>query len=406
MLHPRRRLGLLSVCLLLTGLMAAPASAQFDTASVVGTVKDNTGAVVPGATVTLSNLDTGIAATRVSDENGNFEFMTVRIGRYKVTAELQGFSTALADNIPVAVGARQRVDLQLKAGNITETVEVVGAATRLDTDSSQRGQIITSEQAVQLPLNGREYSSLALLSPGVRLSSLNTGSSSTVREGSFNINGLRSTFNNFLLDGIDNNAYGTSNQGFSNQVMQPSPDAVAEFKVVTNNMSAEYGRSAGGDDQRRLPERHQQVERRGVGVLPRHQAERRRLLQAGLGREAAAQPQPVRRHVRRPDRQEPRLLLRRLRGLPADPQGGRLRDDSDRPAAAGSARRRRPQPAHRRHLSGRHAAADDRLCANGARRAARPDDRRGVEQLFASSSSSPTTTTKATSRRISRSARR
>ncbi len=181
-----------------------------------------------------------------SDANGSFEFITVRIGRYKVTAELQGFSIALADNVEVAVGARQRVDLQLTPGSLSETVEVSGAATRLETDSSQRGQTITSEQAVQLPLNGREYSALALLSPGVRLSALNTGSASTVREGSFNINGLRSTFNNFLLDGIDNNAYGTSNQGFSNQVMQPSPDAVAEFKVVTNNMSAEYGRSAGG----------------------------------------------------------------------------------------------------------------------------------------------------------------
>ena len=213
---------------------------------MVGTVKDNTGAVVPGATVTLTNLDTGISSTRVSDENGSFEFITVRVGRYKITAELQGFSLAVADNVQVTVGARQRVDLQLTPGNLTETVEVVGAATRLETDSSQRGQVITSEQAVQLPLNGREYSALALLSPGVRLSPLNTGSAQTVREGSFNINGLRSTFNNFLLDGIDNNAYGTSNQGFSNQVMQPSPDAVAEFKVVTNNMSAEYGRSAGG----------------------------------------------------------------------------------------------------------------------------------------------------------------
>jgi hypothetical protein len=229
-----------------TLLLAAAAHAQFDTATVVGTVRDNSGAVVPGATVTLTNLETGIATTRVSDENGSYEFITVRVGRYKVTAELQGFSTALADNVQVAVGARQRVELQLTPGNLTETVEVVGAATRLETDSSQRGQVITGEQAVQLPLNGREYSSLALLSPGVRLSALNTGSSQTVREGSFNINGLRSTFNNFLLDGIDNNAYGTSNQGFSNQVMQPSPDAVAEFKVVTNNMSAEYGRSAGG----------------------------------------------------------------------------------------------------------------------------------------------------------------
>ena len=78
----------------------------------------------------------------------------------------------------------------------------------------------------------------------MRLSALNTGGF-TPREGSFNVNGLRSTFNNFLIDGVDNNAYGTSNQGFSNQVMQPSPDAVGEFKVVTNNMSAEYGRSAG-----------------------------------------------------------------------------------------------------------------------------------------------------------------
>jgi len=104
--------------------------------------------------------------------------------------------------------------------------------------------VISGEVTRALPLNGREYSQLTLLSPGVRLSALNTGGF-TPREGSFNVNGLRSTFNNFLIDGVDNNAYGTSNQGFSNQVMQPSPDAVAEFKVVTNNMSAEYGRSAG-----------------------------------------------------------------------------------------------------------------------------------------------------------------
>lgn len=239
---------LLDVLLPIAFLLLLPlaAHAQFDTATVVGTVRDNSGAVVPGATVTLTNLDTGISTTRLTDANGSYEFSTVRVGRYRVTAELQGFSTALADNIDVAVGARQRVELQLTPGSLTETVEVVGAATRLETDSSERGQVITADQAVQLPLNGREYSSLALLSPGVRLSALNTGSSQTVREGSFNINGLRSTFNNFLLDGIDNNAYGTSNQGFSNQVMQPSPDAVAEFKVVTNNMSAEYGRSAGG----------------------------------------------------------------------------------------------------------------------------------------------------------------
>src|SRR4029450_3177758 len=133
----------------------------------------------------------------------------------------------------------------LAPGSVSEEVLVTAEGSTLEKDSSQRGQVITHEQAVALPLNGREYSSLVLLATGVRLSALNTGSASTVREGSFNVNGLRSTFNNFLLDGLDNNAYGTSNQGFSNQVMQPSPDVVAEFKVVTNNMSAEYGRSAG-----------------------------------------------------------------------------------------------------------------------------------------------------------------
>ena len=231
--------------LLMLVLHAAPVGAQFDAATIVGTVKDDSGGVIPGATVTLTNVETGITATRVSDENGNYEFQTVRIGRYKVTAELEGFSVALADNVQATVGARQRVDFTMKPGALSETIEVVGAATRLETDSSQRSTVITGQQAVELPLNGREYSTLALLTPGVRLSALNTGSSQTNREGSFNINGLRSTFNNFLLDGLDNNAYGTSNQGFSNQVMQPSPDAVAEFRVVTNNMSAEYGRSAG-----------------------------------------------------------------------------------------------------------------------------------------------------------------
>ncbi len=225
-------------------LSAVPARAQFETSSLLGTIRDNSGAVVAGATVTITNAETGVSQSRTTDANGNFEFFTVRIGTYVVTAEKEGFSVALAENIQLAVGTRQRVDLTLQVGAITEKVEVTAAATRLETDTSQRGQVITGEQTRALPLNGREYSTLALLTTGVRLSALNTGGL-TPREGSFNVNGLRSTFNNFLIDGVDNNAYGTSNQGFSNQVMQPPPDAVAEFKVVTNNMSAEYGRSAG-----------------------------------------------------------------------------------------------------------------------------------------------------------------
>jgi hypothetical protein len=137
--------------------------------------------------------------------------------------------------------------MQMAVGQLTEKVEVTATAPLVETDTSQRSQVITGEQMRELALNGREYSALALLSTGVRQSALNKSSSAnaTPREGAFNVNGLRSTFNNFLIDGVDNNAYGTSNQGFSNQVIQPPPDAVSEFRIVTNNQSAEYGRAAG-----------------------------------------------------------------------------------------------------------------------------------------------------------------
>src|SRR5918993_720657 len=256
--HPRKKTNMKRIvfALLALALLATPARAlgplepftgeggQFETGTVVGTLKDSTGAVVPDAKVTLTNTQTGVTNEKTTDANGSYEFFTVRPGTYVITAEKAGFSIALVDNIQVTVGARQRVDLNMAVGQLTEKVEVSASAVLLQTDSSDRSQAITGEQTKALPLNGREYSALALLSPGVRLSALNTGGF-TPREGSFNVNGLRSTFNNFLIDGVDNNAYGTSNQGFSNQVMQPSPDALAEFKVVTNNMSAEYGRSGG-----------------------------------------------------------------------------------------------------------------------------------------------------------------
>jgi hypothetical protein len=231
-------------CIVLACLgVSAPARAQFDSSSVLGTVRDKTGAVVADAKITLTNSATAVSQVRATDENGAFEFPTVRLGVYIITAEKTGFSMAMADNVGVNVGTRQRIDLVLEVGAVTESVQVTASTSPLETDSSQRGQVITGDQTRALPLNGREYSALALLTTGVRASALNTGG--TPREGSFNVNGLRSTFNNFLIDGVDNNAYGTSNQGFSNQVMQPPPDAVAEFRVVTNNMSAEFGRSGG-----------------------------------------------------------------------------------------------------------------------------------------------------------------
>ncbi|HWK09886.1 MAG TPA: TonB-dependent receptor [Vicinamibacterales bacterium] len=233
----------LGVCVWLVSVSAA--LAQFDAGAVVGTVRDSSGAVVPAATVTLTSTETGISISKATTDSGSFEFAAVRPGAYVVTAEKTGFAMALVDGVQVQVGSRLRIDLQMPLGQLAESVEVTAAQPLVETDSSQRGQVITGDQTRALPLISREYSSLALLTNGVKLggSSLTTGN--TPREGAFNVNGLRSVFNNFLIDGVDNNAYGTSNQGFSNQVMQPAPDAIGEFKVVTNNMSAEYGRAAG-----------------------------------------------------------------------------------------------------------------------------------------------------------------
>lgn len=227
-------------------LLHLPVWAQFETATVLGTVRDQNGAVLQGTRVTLRNIATGITATATTDSNGDYSFPSVKIGLYRVTAELQGFSTGAVDQVNVTVEARQRVDVTLQVGAATEVITITGQAPLLETESSSKGQIISAKQMVNLPILGRTYSSLALLTPGVRQSqSGNQGDISFRREGAYNVNGLRSVYNNFLLDGIDNNFYGTTNQGFSNQAVQPAPDFVAEFRMSVNTYSAEYGRTTG-----------------------------------------------------------------------------------------------------------------------------------------------------------------
>jgi hypothetical protein len=224
-------------------LLASTGIAQFETSVVLGTVRDPGGSTVPGANVTLLNTETGIRAATTTSEAGDYLFLNVKIGLYKVTVEKAGFTTASADNVKVTVNARQRVDVQLQVGQVNETVTVTEGVIAVESDSTDRGLVVGRRQIVELPLNGRNYSDLALLATGVRRSDY--AFANPPREGSFNVNGQRSIFNNFLMDGVDNNAYGTSNQGFSNQVVQLTPDAVGEFKVVTGLPSAEYGRSSG-----------------------------------------------------------------------------------------------------------------------------------------------------------------
>jgi hypothetical protein len=228
-------------------LCGALSFAQFDTSEVLGTVRDASGGPVAKAKVTLLNQDTGILATTNTNEAGEYDFVNVRIGHYTLTVEMAGFSKFTAPDITVNVEARQRVDAALAVGVVTNSVTVEAAASVLETDSSEHSQVVNLQQVAELPLNGRNYADLALLSTNTIKSpiAISFAASGTPREGSFNVNGMRSTYNSFLLDGLDNNYYGTSNQGYSSQTVQPSPDAIAEFKVITTNYSAEYGRVGG-----------------------------------------------------------------------------------------------------------------------------------------------------------------
>lgn len=241
----RFRSTLKHACVLALPLFASlPLLAQFDAATVLGYVRDKGGASIPNATVTLTNVETGVKQTTHADSEGRYEFDSIKIGDYKVAAESTGFAISDTPRFALSVNARQRVDVALQPGEVSQTVEVSAAPTQLETETSSRGQVIGTKEVENLPLNGRSYADLVLLAPGVRKSALEDGSV-TQREASFNVNGQRSAFNNFLLDGLDNNNYGTSNQGFANENIPPSPDAVDEFRVETNNYSAEYGRNPG-----------------------------------------------------------------------------------------------------------------------------------------------------------------
>jgi len=225
-------------------LSAAASLAQFESGSVLGAIADPSGNAVSAASITLTNVRTGVSLRTKTDSSGNFLFVNQRLGSYRVRAEMTGFKPAESSAFDLTVDARQRVDLKLEIGAVSDSVTVSDAASLLEADSSSRGQVINAREIAELPLNGRAYADLTLLVPGVAKSLLENGTDSS-RDASYNVNGQRSELNNFMLDGVDNNAYGTSNQGFSNQVMQPSPDAIQQFKVETNNYSAEYDHAAG-----------------------------------------------------------------------------------------------------------------------------------------------------------------
>jgi hypothetical protein len=222
---------------------------QYENGSLLGTIRDASGAPVAGADVLVTNTATGVSSQVKTDESGNYDVPQLRVGVYTVKASAPGFSTAIGEKISISVGNRQHIDLSLKVGGAETTVEVTDVAVQIQTESSQRDQTITNYQTEALPLVSRNYSDLLGLVTGVRqapsAATTSSNGNALVRLGAYNVNGQRSVFNNFLLDGMDNNSYGESNQGFDNQIISVPPDSVAQFSVVTNNQSAEYGRSSG-----------------------------------------------------------------------------------------------------------------------------------------------------------------
>ena len=218
-----------------------PLHAQVDTGSITGTVTDQSGAVVNGAKVTLTNEGTGAALSLTTGSDGSYTFSPVRIGSYKIDASAQGFKTVSQTHVVVNVGANVLVNLKLPAGSVSETVEVTGAVPVLQTQDASVGQVMDTRNVNNLPLNGRNFTFLAQLSAGVNSPQADTrGNAST---GAFSANGFRPAQNNYMLDGIDNNSDTVDFLNGTNFVVLPPVDAIQEFKVQTTDFSAEYGRS-------------------------------------------------------------------------------------------------------------------------------------------------------------------
>lgn len=238
---------LLSLALILFPLCAGKAHAQFETASIGGRVTDSTGAVLVGAKVIVTNADTNVAISRITDKTGEYTVPALRAGVYRIVANMDGFKDAVTENVHLLVGTNQIINLTMNIG-AADTVTVESDQLVLETATSQKQQVLTDDEIESFPLLNMNYSDLLPLAAGVTQDAAgqDLGTSSTVREGSYNINGQRSTYNNYLLDGMDNNAHGTSNQGFSNQVINPSQYNITQFSIVTTIPAAEYGRSAGG----------------------------------------------------------------------------------------------------------------------------------------------------------------
>jgi hypothetical protein len=222
------------LCLVLLGTNQA--FAQQAAAQIAGTVKDTSGALVMGAKVTLTNSNTNIAHTAVTDKDGGYLFTLVPIGAYELTVEHQGFEKYVHTGITLEINQNAKLDVALRVGAASQIVEVQGNVTQVDTVSATLGKVETTQRIENLPLAARDTMQLGLLQAGTFAPDQDDGSGNP-----FSVSGQRSESMTFLIDGADNNDFLGNNM-----VVNPNPDAVAEFKIITNNYEAEYGRTSGG----------------------------------------------------------------------------------------------------------------------------------------------------------------
>jgi len=238
-----RKLSGIFALLLLGLVLPARVFCQVDMGSISGTVRDSSGGVIPGATVTLTNQGSGQSISTTSGSVGEYTFSPVKIGHYSLSAEIKGFQKVRQNNVTVDVQQKVVVDFALPVGQSIETVTVDAAPPALQTQEASVGQVIEEQAINALPLNGRNFTFLAQLSVGVTQGQQDTRGLGA--SGSFSANGMRPAQNNYLLDGIDNNTNLVDFLNGTAFVVRPPVDAIQEFKVETNNYSAETGRSAG-----------------------------------------------------------------------------------------------------------------------------------------------------------------
>ncbi len=223
--------------------LASTAYGQVDTGTILGTVRDNTGAVIPGASVTVRSEGTGFTQTMKTSSAGTYVFTPLRIGGYSVEVENPGFKKERRTGLQLNIQQQLVADVNLSVGDVSSEIEVTAAAPILQTESGSVGQVIEGKTINNLPLNGRNYTFLARLVPGATVGQpegrgLNAN-------GWFTANGTRPAQNNYMLDGIDNNTNNVDFLSGAAYVLKPPIDAIGEFKLQTNSFSAEFGRAGG-----------------------------------------------------------------------------------------------------------------------------------------------------------------